>query len=338
MMMRMRVRVAMWLCLWLFAGLLQADQTLLKKHDAKIFIKKMVKQHGFKRTEVIHALKEAAYKPRIIELMNQPYEQKTWDVYRALFLTPERVEGGVKFWHDNQEALVRAEKMFGVPAAMIVAILGVETRYGESQGTYRVLDALTTLAFYYPKRSAYFERELEEYFLLCREHQVPVTEYVGSYAGAIGQPQFMPSNYRMYAVDFKKQSGSGHPDLVHESKDVIVSVANYFKRHGWQPGEEVIEPVRVKGTAHQTLQANARYPNYPYEQLLQSGVQPIESLKQIPSHAGLIKLQLQDNSTVYWLAYPNFYVIMRYNTSPQYALVVHLLSRQLQERFKAEQV
>ncbi|MCH9755728.1 MAG: lytic murein transglycosylase B [Gammaproteobacteria bacterium] len=336
-MMRMYARMAVFLSVFLCAGLLHADAALLKKKSAQLFIQKMADKHGFKRADVAKALKESEFKPRIVELMNQPYEKKTWDVYRAIFLTPERLDGGVKFWHDNQESLARAEKKFGVPASMIVAILGVETRYGEKQGTYRVLDALSTLAFYYPKRSAYFTRELEEYLLLCKEHKVPVTEYVGSYAGAIGQPQFMPSSYRMYAVDFKQKDADSYPDLVRENKDVIASIANYFKRHGWKPGEEVVEAAVVKGKAHNALETNSRRANYAYQHLLKSGVKLAEPLKNPPSKAGLIELQIKDDGRVYWLAYPNFYVIMRYNTSPQYALVVHLLSQQLQERFKASE-
>jgi membrane-bound lytic murein transglycosylase B len=301
-----------------------------------VFIQTMAEKHGFKRAEIKKALEESDFKPRIVELMNQPYEKKTWDVYRAIFLTPKRLDEGVKFWHDNQESLARAEKKFGVPASMIVAILGIETSYGDKQGSYRVLDALTTLAFYYPKRSAYFTRELEQYLLLCKEHKVPVTEYVGSYAGAIGQPQFMPSSYRMYAVDFKKTGADSYPDLVRENKDVIASIANYFKRHGWKSGEEVVEPAVVKGKAHEALQTNGRRANYAYKKLVKSGVKLAEPMKNPPNKAGLIELHIKDDGSVYWLAYPNFYVIMRYNTSPQYALVVHLLSEQLKERFEAQ--
>ncbi len=335
-MMRMYARMAVFLSVFLCAGLLHADAALLKKKSAQLFIQKMADKHGFKRADVAKALKESEFKPRIVELMNQPYEKKTWDVYRAIFLTPERLDGGVKFWHDNQESLARAEKKFGVPASMIVAILGVETRYGEKQGTYRVLDALSTLAFYYPKRSAYFTRELEEYLLLCKEHKVPVTEYVGSYAGAIGQPQFMPSSYRMYAVDFKQKDADSYPDLVRENKDVIASVANYFKRHGWKTGEAVAEPATVKGKAYQALKSNGRTANYTYSYLLKSGIKPQKPLDNPPNKAGLVILDTKDDTHDYWLAYPNFYVTMRYNISPQYALVVHLLSEELQARFKAD--
>ncbi len=335
--MRIITRMAVFVCMVLSVTGVYADAALLEKKPAQVFIQDMVERYGFKRNEVKEALREAKFQPRIIELMNQPYEKKTWDVYRAIFLTSERLDGGIKFWKDNQESLARAEKEFGVPASMIVAILGVETRYGEKQGTYRVLDALTTLAFYYPKRSAYFKRELKEYLLLCKEQKAPVTQYVGSYAGAIGQPQFMPSSYRMYAVDFKQAGSNSYPDLVRENKDVIASIANYFKRHGWKSGEEVVEPARVKGKGYEALQTNSRRANYAYKKLVKSGVTLAEPVKNLPKKAGLIELQVKNDSNVYWLAYPNFYVIMRYNVSPQYALVVHLLSQQLQSRFEAQQ-
>lgn len=336
--MRLFIRIMVCFALISTAGVLHADADVLKKKSAQRFIQKMVDKHDFKRKEIVEILKEAEYKPRIVELMNKPYEKKSWDVYRSIFLTPERLEGGVKFWHDNKESLAEAEEKFGVPASVIVAILGVETKYGEKQGTYRVLDALSTLAFYYPKRAPYFTRELEEYLLLCREHKVPATEYVGSYAGAIGQPQFMPSSYRMYAVDFKKAGKDSHPDLVRENKDVIASIANYFKRHGWKFGEDVVEPAVVKGKGHEALQINGRQANYAYQHLLKSGVKLAEPIKNPPPKAGLIELKLKDDGHAYWLAYPNFYVIMRYNTSPQYALVVHLLSQQLEERWVAQQI
>jgi membrane-bound lytic murein transglycosylase B len=309
-----------------------ADEALLKKQEAQAFIQEMVDKHHFKRDEVETALKEAEFKSRIIDLMTRPFEKKNWDTYRSVFLTSERLDDGIKFWQANAATLAQAEKQFGVPASVIVAILGVETKYGKTQGTHRVLDALSTLAFYYPKRGAYFARELREYFLLCREQGVPVTEYVGSYAGAMGQPQFMPSNYRVYAVGF----GEGkYPDLIHENKDVIASVANYFKRHGWRTGGEVVESARIQGNQYQSLEKNSRHANYAYQHLIKSGVHPVTPLKNPPEKAGVIEVDTAGDGQAYWVAYPNFYVITRYNTSPQYALVVHLLSKQLQQGFDA---
>ncbi len=304
-----------------------AENALLHRKDVQHFINNMVVHDKFSRSELYASLKAAQFQPQIIESMDKPYEKKTWDVYKALFLTPQRVKAGVEFWQANAETLARAQKEYGVPAEMIVAILGVETQYGKRQGEYRVLDALTTLAFHYPKRSEYFTRELREYFLLCREHHVSPTQYIGSYAGAIGQPQFMPSSYRLFAVDF---AGRGHSDLVNDNKDVIGSVANYFNKHGWVPNQHVAQPAHLEAPQSEHLVMNGKHADYSYSKLVASGVKPLSNTPHHPDQAGLIELTTKEGAE-YWLAYPNFYVITRYNTSPQYALAVYLLSRQLHE-------
>lgn len=308
-----------------------ANDALLRKQDVQEFINTMVKEEGFQRAQLTATLKMATFQPKIIESMEKPYEKKNWDVYSALFLTPERVEKGIEFWQNNQNTLQKAQKKFGVPASIIVAILGVETMYGERQGNYRVLDALTTLAFYYPKRAQFFKKELKEYLLLCREHDVPATTYFGSYAGAIGKPQFMPSSYRFYAIDF---TGNGQRDLIHENKDVIASVANYFHKHGWKTNEHVAQPARVKGLAYQKINTNARTAAYDVARLKTAGITPLDAKGKYPKKAGLIELETE-NGPKFWLTYPNFYVITRYNTSPQYALVVYLLSQKLQHRWQS---
>ena len=303
-----------------------ADAALLKEKKTQQFMNQMVQQYHFNRTELASVLRQAQYQPQIIESMEKPYEKKTWDVYRSIFLTPERLKAGLEFWKNNRQTLAQAEKQYGVPAPVIVAIIGVETLYGKHQGQYRVLDALTTLAFYYPKRSDFFTKELKEYLLLCREHAVSPTEYKGSYAGAMGKPQFMPSSYRFYAVD---STGKGHANLMQDDQDVIGSVANYFHRHGWKMHELVAEPVNLQGTRYKTLQMNAKHADYEYLRLVKAGIKPLGHPSHRPNKAGLIELTT-NSGQAYWMAYPNFYVITRYNTSPQYALVVHLLAMQLQ--------
>ncbi len=305
-----------------------AENALLLHKDVKQFINQMVTHDKFSRAELVSALTAAQFQPQIIESMEKPYEKKTWDVYKTLFLTPQRVQAGVEFWQANAETLARAQKEYGVPAEVIVAILGVETQYGKRQGEYRVLDALTTLAFHYPKRADYFTRELREYFLLCREHHVSPTQYIGSYAGAIGQPQFMPSSYRTFAVDY---AGHGRRDLVSNNQDVIGSVANYFHQHGWSNNESVVQPVQLAGVKPEQLAVNSKHADYTYGQLISSGVIPLSGMSRHPSQAGLIEL-ITDKGNEYWLAYPNFYVITRYNSSPQYALAVYLLAQQLREQ------
>ena len=302
-----------------------ADAALTQRKDVQLFMNEMVKQHHFDKKQLTAVLSEAQFQPQIIASMEKPYEKKTWDVYKALFLTPQRVQAGLEFWRANQKALEQAQRQFGVPANVIVAIIGVETLYGKNQGNYRVLDALTTLAFDYPKRSEFFTKELREYLLLCREHGVPATKYMGSYAGAMGKPQFMPSSYRFYAVNF---AGKGKVDLMSEDRDVISSVANYFHRHGWKMNEAVAQPAIVRGARYQHLRANSKFPDYTLKHLVSSGVRPSSAVSNHPAKAGLIEL-ITSQGPEYWIAYPDFYVITRYNTSPQYALVVYLLSQQL---------
>lgn len=311
-----------------------ADSALVQRADVQTFINDMVAHHHFDKKQLTAVLSEAVFQPKIIESMERPYEKKTWDIYRALFLTPQRVQAGLAFWQANQTALAQAEKQFHVPASVIVSIIGVETLYGKNQGNYRVLDALTTLAFDYPKRSEFFTKELREYLLLCREQNVPATQYLGSYAGAMGKPQFMPSSYRFYAVNF---TGTGKVDLINEDRDVISSVANYFHQHGWAMNDAVAQPAIVRGARYRHLETNSKFPNYTVSHLKKTGVRPNYVLANHPEKAGVIELSVPDGSE-YWLAYPNFYVITRYNSSPQYALVVYLLAQQLrQERVAMQQ-
>ena len=310
-----------------------AEPALVQRKEVKAFITKMVKQHHFDRRQLVAILSAAKYQPQIIESMEKPYEKKTWDVYKDLFLTPQRVQAGVDFWQANQKALAKAEREYGVPANIIVAIIGVETLYGKHQGNYRVLDALTTLAFHYPKRSPFFTKELGEYLLLCREQGVPADKYMGSYAGAMGKPQFMPSSYRFYAVDF---TGNGKRDLMNDDRDAIGSVANYFHKHGWKMDKGVAQPVTVSGSHYKKLATNSRTPDYALKHILAAGVKPNSAVMDHPQKAGLIELTTQKGPE-YWLAYPNFYVITRYNTSPQYALVVYLFSQQLYNQWASLQ-
>lgn len=322
------------LVLFLLSQVSQADKALLERKEAQRFVDKMVQQYHFDRGQLRHILMAAQFQPKIIESMEKPYEKKTWDIYRALFLTEQRVQKGIEFWKKNQGALSHIEKKYGVPPEIIVAIIGVETMYGEHQGTYRVLDALTTLAFYYPKRSEFFTKELGEFLLLCREQQVAADAYVGSYAGAMGKPQFMPSSYRFYAVAY---NGKGTRDLMNNDQDVVASVANYFHKHGWKNGKSIVEPVAVNGFKYKQLTTNTRTPDYTMKDLLRIGVKPEKPITDMSQKVGLIELTTP-NGQEYWMAHPNFYVITHYNTSPQYALVVYLLSQQLHQQWANKQV
>lgn len=308
-----------------------ADAAFTNRKEVQLFIKTMVKEHHFNAKELTATLSQVKLQPQIIKSMDQPYEKKNWDVYRDLFLTPSRLKGGLDYWAANRKTLDQAQQKYGVPAEMIVAILGVETLYGERQGENKVLDALATLAFDYPKRATYFKHELKEYLLLCREHHVPATKYKGSYAGAIGQPQFMPSSYRNFAVDFHNK---GQRDLVTNNDDSIASVANYFKAHGWQTNAGVAQYAKLVNNRYRTLLINPKKANYYYNQLTANGVRPVTAAHNHPARAGLIELVTAEGNE-YWIAYPNFFVITRYNSSPQYALVVYLLSQQLKQQWIA---
>lgn len=319
------------LILTLFSFAIYANTAFTQRKDVQLFINKMIKEHHFNARELTAVFNQVKLQPQIIESMEKPYEKKNWDVYRDIFLTQARVQAGLNYWQANYKTLEQAQKKYGVPAEIIVAILGVETLYGERQGDNRVLDALATLSFEYPKRSRYFQHELKEYLLLCREHKVSPTLYKGSYAGAIGQPQFMPSSYRNFAVDFHHK---GIRDLVNNNDDAIASIANYFRAHGWETNAGVAQPAKLVGTKYKNIRTNPRRANYQYAQLAAQGVKPVTAAYHHPAQAGLIELTTA-KSNEYWLAYPNFFVITRYNSSPQYALVVYLLSQQLKQQWIA---
>ncbi|KGP63035.1 lytic transglycosylase [Legionella norrlandica] len=328
------MRRIIWLgfiALFLLSFIAQANTAFTQRKDVQSFINMMVKQYHFNRKQITEAMNQVRIQPQIIESMEKPYEKKSWDVYRTLFLTEHRLNAGLQFWAENKTTLEKVHKRYGVPPEIIIAILGVETLYGERQGENRVLDALATLAFNYPKRSAYFTKELKEFFLLCREQGVSPLQYRGSYAGAIGKPQFMPSSYRYYAVDF---NNNGRRDLINDNSDSIASIANYFHKHGWRLNQGIAQPAKVSGWRYKRLYMNPKTANYNYSQLISAGIKPITASQNHPARAGLIELDTKRGKE-YWIAYPNFFIITRYNASPQYALVVYLLSQQLKQHWYA---
>lgn len=289
------------------------------------FVDEMVKKHGFKPEEVRTWLKQAEKKQAILDAMSRPAEKtKTWKEYRPIFIQPLRVTRGVEFWKANQAALVKAEKVYGVPPEIIVAIIGVETNYGKNAGGYYVLDALTTLAFDYPPRAPFFRSELENFLVLSREHDQSPAKFKGSYAGAMGFGQFMPSSYRKFAVDF---TGDGYADIWENPIDAIGSVANYFKAHGWQAGK----PVTVKAGYHPKKQApvfnEIQPPQTPLADWKKLGLIPASH---VSASTPALALEFDgDKGLEHWLGFGNFYVITRYNRSPMYAMAVYQLSQQI---------
>ncbi len=300
--------------------------------EVQKFIAKLHKEHDFDRQDLVWILRDAEPQPRIVEIMERPAEATmAWHQYRARFLTEERIAGGVAVWQQNRESLEAIARDSGVPAQYLVAITGVETFYGRQTGGYRVLDALATLAFDYPRRAEYFQNELTQFLLLTREERINPREPKGSYAGAMGIPQFMPSSFRRYAVD---GSGDNRRDLWQYGPDVFASVAHYFKEHGWRAGEPVLadashekspdDPAKVEAKLSETV-GQLKERGYCFETTL-AGNTP----------AMLIPAALE-NGIAWRVGFQNFYVITRYNRSLLYAMTVNDLADAVAQRYKASQ-
>lgn len=305
-----------------FASIPLDKQDVAAREDVQQFIAEMVKKHGFDAKQLTAQFKQVKLKQKIIDAISRPAESKPWFQYRPIFVTKTRINEGIKFWEENQATLERAEKEFGVPPEIIVAIIGVETRYGRHKGGYRVMDSLSTLAFEYPKRSKFFRSELEHYLLLAREEKLNPLDIKGSYAGAMGKSQFISSSYRNYAIDF---DGDGKRDLWTNTADAIGSVANYFKRHKWQPGGEVVAPALVGSNHIQVMVKKGYKPHTTVAELRKRGVTAKQNLD--PDALGaLIELKTRAGRE-HWLGLNNFYVITRYNHSPLYAMAVHQLGQ-----------
>jgi membrane-bound lytic murein transglycosylase B len=289
------------------------------------FIAEMTRDYGFASEQLVSLFAEVQRKQAILDAISRPAERvKPWKEYRPIFITDKRIAQGVDFWQKNQAALEKAEADYGVPAQFIVAIIGVETFYGGNTGSYRVMDALSTLAFDYPARAPFFRKELREFLMLTREEQVDPLSLKGSYAGAMGLPQFMPSSFRAYAVDF---DGDGHINIWNNPTDAIGSVASYFQRHGWQAGGQVASRARVSGER--------------VDEGLTEGLDPVKNVGELRAIGWRSDDVLADDVPVtafrlegaegdeYWLGLPNFYVITRYNRSVMYAMAVNQLAELL---------
>ncbi len=289
------------------------------------FIEAMVAEHGFSREEVESILGDAERQQSIIDAISRPAEgSKAWYEYREIFLTGRREREGVEFFRANRETLARAQAQTGVPAELIVAIIGVETYYGRIAGSYRVIDALSTLAFDYPKRSSFFTRELENFLVLTREQDLDPLVLKGSYAGAMGYGQFMPSSYRSYAVDFDED---GVADIWNNPVDAIGSVANYIARHGWRAGEPVVSAATVNGSTPDEIFDGKLKPRLTLGELTELGIEPREHLDP-EALATPMRFELADGHE-YWLGLHNLYVITRYNHSAMYAMAVYQLSQRI---------
>ncbi len=287
------------------------------------FIDEMVAKHHFRRDELQQAFRHAEYRADVIESITKPAILKPWVEYRPTFINPQRVNGGVQFAQKYSTVLKRAESEYGVPQEIILGVIGVETMYGRNPGRYRALDALTTLAFDYPRRAAFFRSELEQYLLLAREQGFDLLSVQASYAGALGIPQFMPSSYRLYAVDY---NGDGKIDIMNEPEDAIGSVANYLRHFGWHPGEPVALLSKVEDEKRLGVVGDAR----PYIAWRVAGVNPLKAPEGDLPPAWLLDFTVESGKE-YWLAFGNFNVIMRYNNSNFYAMSVYQLAEAIRE-------
>lgn len=309
------------LCLWLPHGQANTDVSTMQEE----FIKKMASQYDFDSTSLKKLFNQAIVSQTILKAISKPAEKKLpWYKYRNIFLKKKRINEGVAFLHKNREKLESAEKQFGVPAEIITAIIGVETFYGRIAGSYRVVDALNTLGFHYPKRAAFFRNELEQFLLLSREQGFDPLSLKGSYAGAMGMPQFISSSYRHYAIDF---DGDNIIDIWNNPDDAIGSVANYFAEHGWQRDKPVVAMVKVEGDKYKAALSKGLKPDVDESELKNLGIKT-DSLFEKNEKLKLFEYK-QKNHKEYWLAHKNFYVITRYNHSHLYAMAVYQLASEI---------
>ena len=308
---------------------------LAQQHPgAEEFAAKAAAEYGLDQAEVATLLENARFKQSIVDAISRPAESKPWYDYRPIFITDKRIKGGVKFWRENAALVQQASEKYGVDPQIIVAIIGVETSYGGNTGSYRVLDALATLSFYYPDtgndRSGFFSKELMNFLVLGEEEGLPLEDATGSYAGAMGLGQFMPSSYREYAVDMDED---GRRDLWSSLPDVIGSVANYLHRHGWEKGQPISFPATRSADANMELVAKRDYkPKLTAADLAAGGFTstvPVDA----ETAATVARLEEKDGDH-YFITFKNFYVITRYNRSPLYAMAVYELSEAIRIGFE----
>ena len=320
------------LCGGLVVSANAATGTYAGRADVQAFIEEMVSEQDYNRAALVRAFAAARFQPRIIEAMQRPLlAPPKWYEYAPPLVSRARVEGGLAYWDAHATDLARAEERFGVPPEIIVAIIGIETTYGRNTGSHRAIDALSTLAFDYPRRAAFFRGELKQFLLLAREQNVDPTVPKGSFAGALGVPQFMPGSYREFAIDF---DGDGHVDLWTSSADIVGSVGSYLARHDWQRGQPVLLPAAI---AEDNLPAVQRRLDGGISERRSAEAWSVDGVAAsgapwnlAPDPVALLMLEERDADGVegasYWIACHNFYVLTRYNRSRLYATAVYELA------------
>jgi membrane-bound lytic murein transglycosylase B len=302
------------------------------KPEVNAFVTRMTREHGFDSVELSRLFAQLEANQTIIRAFNAPATARPWSYFRKLYVTSSRIEGGVEFWDEHAEVLERASGFYGVPEEIIVSIIGVETIYGRYTGKFRTVDALYTLGFEVPRRSQFFQGQFEHFLLLARENGLDAESVTGSYAGAMGIPQFMPSSYRQYAVDF---DGDGRVDLLNSVADAVGSVANYLSRFGWEAGEQIVLPAKVSTNETEKLERLGVKPSLTVAQLRSRGVEADGDVADNVD-AGFFTLE-SEQAPEYWISLKNFYVITRYNRSNNYAMAVYQLSREISRKRLQEQ-
>jgi membrane-bound lytic murein transglycosylase B len=315
----------LWLATASLPAVSEAAPDFVDRAEVRAFIGEMADRHGFERGELRTLFKRATPRPEAIRILSQARKEPLpWPKHRAIFLNAARIEGGLEFWARNSDALARAKREYGVPEEVIVAIIGVETRYGANAGTHPMFDTLATLAFDYPPRADFFRGELEQFLLLAREEKVNPRELTGSYAGAMGIPQFIASSYRKYARDF---NADGRRDLLHDEVDAIGSVAHYLSAFGWEADHPIATRVSVRDGALHSLPVGNVVPEKSVAELRSLGVIAVDT---VPGEWSATIIELETESgPEYWLGFRNFYVITRYNRSIAYAMSVYQLAQAL---------
>jgi membrane-bound lytic murein transglycosylase B len=331
--MRRKILIVGGLVLSLSISAIAIAKVFSERPEVTEFINELSQEHKLDKQQLISAFSKIESSDEVIKRITTPAEALPWDKYQKLFLDPKRINEGVSFWQKNAKTLTQAEQKFGVPAELIVAIIGVESFYGVNRGKYPVLQALATLAFDYPPRSKFFRSELKEYLLLVTEQRLDPLALMGSYAGAMGTPQFIASSYRNYAVDFDQ---SGQIDLINNISQAIGSVANYFHVHGWIPGQPIAYKAKTKGSKFKNLEIaakNSPKPVLSLSTLKQHGVTADRTIDKNAGDMALLEFENGDKKE-YWLGSNNFYVITRYNHSSNYAMAVYQLSQKIAKLYK----
>jgi len=298
----------------------EGEINVLARPEIQALITELSTEQGFDAAQLQTMFAGVKLLPEIVTRITKPAEAMPWFRYRALLIQPNRIDQGADFWAANKAALERAEKTYGVSASIIAGILGVETRFGRVTGSFRIIDSLTTLTLEFPRRSAFFRKELVQFLLLCREEGFDPLRLQGSYAGAMGKPQFMPSSYRSYAIDF---DGDGKRDLLGNTEDAIGSIANYLSRYGWTENSSVALPVTLSNPGAADALTKGIKPQLSLDELRALGVS--DSGRQAGTEKAALLAFETETGPEYWLGLNNFYAITRYNQSQLYAMAVYQL-------------